>query len=114
MFKFMVLAATSTSAIALTVAPASADVGSHCQQDGYCLFSGTSFTGTKVAVPSGSGCAPVTGLGFAVARSAARGYGDSKVLELFSDTQCATSLGVVSGEVASTAARAYRLISIPA
>lgn len=93
--------------------PALADVSPHCTDAGYCLFSGTNFTGTRVVVPSGSGCRPVSGLGFATARSAARGYGDSYALQLYSDTGCTTSAGVVLGDVASTSATAYRLIPLP-
>ncbi|GIH15029.1 peptidase inhibitor family I36 protein [Rugosimonospora africana] len=93
--------------------PAQADVSPHCADAGYCLFSGTNFTGTEVTVSSGSGCRPVSGLGIATARSAARGYGDSYALQLYSDTTCTTSAGVVFDEVASTSATAYRLVPIP-
>ncbi|WP_370933318.1 hypothetical protein [Amycolatopsis sp. cg13] len=93
--------------------PALADVSAHCQQDGYCLFSATEFAGEKVSVPTGSGCRSVAYLGITTARSAARGYGDSKVLELFSDNQCSNYVGTVVGEVANTSAAAYRIMSIP-
>jgi hypothetical protein len=97
----------------LAAAPAHADVSPHCTDAGYCLFSGTGFTGTRVAVSSGSGCRPVSGLGITTVRSAARGYGDGYALQLYSDTTCTTSAGVVFDEVASTSATAYRLIPIP-
>jgi hypothetical protein len=93
--------------------PAQADVSPHCTEAGYCLFSGTDFTGTRVAVSSGSGCRPVSGLGIATVRSVARGYGDGYALQLYSDTGCTASAGVVFGDVANTSATAYRLIPIP-
>jgi hypothetical protein len=98
---------------ALAAPPAQAEVSPHCTDDGYCLFSGPEFTGTKVVVPSGSGCRPVSGLGLTTVRSAARGFGDGYALRLYSDTTCSTSAGTVYDEVASTSATAYRLIPIP-
>lgn len=110
----MRLALTSAlTLMAVGVAPASADVGRHCQQSGYCLFSGSGFDGTKVVVPAGYGCQPVTPLGIDVARSAARGFGDSHVLELFADNACANRIAVATDEVAETSARTYRLTMIP-
>lgn len=89
------------------------EVSPHCQQDGYCLFSGTDFGGTKVSVPTGRGCEPVSALGIPVAGSAARGFGDGNALELYADEACTVSAGTVFHEIPETAAKAYRLIPIP-
>lgn len=103
---------------ALTLAtPASAsasDVSPHCQESGYCLFSGTSFTGTRVIVPPTYGCHPVSDLGFTTARSAARGFGDGAALQLFTDAGCTTLAATVYSEVPATTATSYRLSRIPA
>lgn len=98
---------------AFVATPAHADVSPHCADAGYCLFSGTDFTGTKVAVSSGSGCHPASSLGIAAIRSVARGYGDGYALQLYSDTACSTSAGVVFQDTANTSATAYRLVPIP-
>ncbi|MEU4743752.1 hypothetical protein AB0G02_25265 [Actinosynnema sp. NPDC023658] len=105
-----------TAALA-SAAPASAvvaDVSPHCQEPGYCLFSGADFTGTRAVLPSTYGCHPVSDVGFATARSAARGFGDGTGLVLYSDTTCTTSVAVVRQEVPTTAAKSYRLLPIPA
>ncbi|MCE6997946.1 hypothetical protein LZG04_24555 [Saccharothrix sp. S26] len=97
-----------------TTPASAADVSPHCGQPGYCLFSGTSFTGTRATVPPTYGCHPVSALGFTPARSAARGFGDGSALELFADTTCITRLATVYDEVPTTTAVAYRLTPIPA
>ncbi len=114
--KSMSIVAVFSGCVLLSVSagtPAQADVSAHCQDYGFCLFSGAGFTSKKATVPTGSGCRAVATLGFTTARSAARGYGDSKVLELFADAECANSVGTVVTEVANTSAVAYRLMSIP-
>ncbi|WP_410658893.1 hypothetical protein [Amycolatopsis sp. lyj-112] len=93
--------------------PSAQEVSPHCQQDGYCLFSGTDFGGTKVSVPTGRGCKPVSALGIPAAGSAARGFGDANALELYADEACTVSAGTVFHEIPDTAAKAYRLIPIP-
>jgi hypothetical protein len=98
---------------ALLARPALADVSPHCTDGGYCLFSGTNFTGTKAVVPSGAGCRQVSGLGFPVAHSAARGFGDSAALQLYSDSTCTTQVATVFSDVPSTTAVAYRLLPVP-
>ncbi|MEV8442887.1 hypothetical protein AB0425_36375 [Actinosynnema sp. NPDC051121] len=101
-------------AVIACATPASAsDVSPHCQEPGYCLFSGTSFTGTRAVVPPTYGCHPVSDLGFPTARSAARGFGDGAALQLFTDSACATPVATVYNEVATTSATAYRLSRIP-
>lgn len=105
----LALAAALTSAV-----PASAsDVSPHCQEPGYCLFSGTSFTGTRVVLPASFGCHPVSDLGFPTARSAARGFGDGSALILYSDTTCTTAATTVHDELPTTTANSYRLLPIP-
>jgi hypothetical protein len=116
LFKSALVATVLSGSLLFIVStgiPAHADVSVHCQEDGYCLFSGAGFAGEKVSLRAGNGCRSVADLGIATARSAARGYGDSKVLELFSDGQCSNSLGAVVDEVANTSAAAYRIVSIP-
>ncbi|CCH34636.1 hypothetical protein ABZ816_30260 [Actinosynnema sp. NPDC047251] len=97
----------------LGAAPASAAVSPHCQEDGYCLFSGTQFSGTKAVLPTSWGCYPVSSLGFGPARSAARGYGDGSALAIYSDANCANRLAFVHDEVPATTALSYRLLPIP-
>jgi hypothetical protein len=111
--RIILIGATVVAGSTLAAPAAQAEVSSHCTDSGYCLFSGTNFTGTEVVVPAGTGCRPVSTLGITTARSAARGYGDSYVLQLYTDTSCTTSAGTVTSEVASTSATAYRLIAIP-
>ncbi|WP_158843442.1 hypothetical protein [Saccharothrix deserti] len=102
-----------TAALA-TAAPASADPSPHCQEGGYCLFSGVEFGGTKAVLPANyNSCRPVSSLGFATARSAARGFGDDAALELYSDTTCTTHVATVFDDVPTTSANSYRLIRIP-
>lgn len=96
----------------LAATPASADVSQHCQEGGYCLFSGANFTGTKVVLED-RGCHQVSELGFTPARSAARGFGDGLALQLFSDGSCGDSLGFVFDEVSNTNARSYLLMFVP-
>jgi hypothetical protein len=98
---------------ALVARPASADVSPQCTEGGYCLFSGAGFTGTKVVVPVGAGCRQVSGLGFPVAHSAARGFGDGYALQLFADSACGTLVATVFSDVPNTTAAAYRLLPIP-
>ncbi|MEV0680753.1 hypothetical protein AB0I60_29980 [Actinosynnema sp. NPDC050436] len=97
----------------LGAAPAGAAVGPHCQEDGYCLFSGEGFGGTKAVLPADYGCHRVSSLGFSPARSAARGYGDGTAPALYSDATCATHPTYVYDEVPSTSALSYRLLPIP-
>lgn len=107
----LLAAATSTTAAAATTA--ASDVSPHCQESGYCLFSGTSFTGTRAVLPLSYGCHPVTDLGFTTARSAARGFGDGTALQLFADSTCTTRVATVYHEVPTTTATSYRLMPIP-
>lgn len=100
-----------------TVSPATvspATVSPHCQEDGYCLFSGTDFTGVKAVLPADYGCHPVSALGYPTARSAARGFGDGLGLVLYSDTTCGTHAATVYDEVPATSAKSYRLLPLPA
>ncbi|MEU4768725.1 hypothetical protein AB0H12_36300 [Actinosynnema sp. NPDC023794] len=103
----------SAAATASTTAAAASEVSPHCQESGYCLFSGTSFTGTRAVLPLSYGCHPVTDLGFTTARSAARGFGDGTALQLFADSTCTTRVATVYHEVPTTAAASYRLMPIP-
>ncbi|MCC8250306.1 hypothetical protein [Saccharothrix luteola] len=103
----------SAAATASTTAAAASDVSPHCQESGYCVFSGTSFTGTRAVLPLSYGCHPVTDLGFTTARSAARGFGDGTALQLFADSACATRVATVYHEVPTTTATSYRLMPIP-
>ncbi|GLY65625.1 peptidase inhibitor family I36 protein [Amycolatopsis taiwanensis] len=107
------VAALALAGSALAAPAALADVSPHCQQSGYCLFSGAGFTGTRVTVSSGTGCHPVSDLGLPVARSAARGFGDGAALTLYSDTQCTTSIGTVFTELPDISAASYRLTPLP-
>jgi hypothetical protein len=93
-------------------APAVA-AGEHCQTGAYCLYSGTNYTGIKAVVPTGLGCHAVSTLGFPVAHSAARGFGDGYVLQLYADTACTSSLGNVNTDVPNTKAAGYRVMPIP-
>ena len=97
---------------AVSAMPASA-AGEHCQTGAYCLFSATNYSGVSAVVASGSGCHAVASLGFPVARSAARGFGDSYALQLYADSSCTTSLGYLNSDVPDTSAQGYRLILIP-
>src|ERR1700709_137757 len=98
---------------AMAVAPASA-AGEHCHVQGrYCLFSGTNYTGIQAVLPTACGCHAVSGVGFPVAHSAARGFGDGSALQLYSDSTCTTSLGTVAADVPNTSAASYRLLPIP-
>ena len=106
------LAAVVLSAGLASAVPAAA-AGEHCQSGAYCLFSGTNYTGTSAVVASGPGCHAVSSLGFPVAHSAARGFGDAYALQLYSDSTCTTLLGNVNTDVPDTAAAGYRLIPIP-
>lgn len=112
--RFALVGAFLFTATLFTAAPASADVSPHCKDAGYCLFSGTQFTGTRALVPSRYGCHPVSSLGFTTARSAARGFGDGAALILYSDTTCTTETAIVFQEVPTTSAKSYRLLPIPA
>jgi hypothetical protein len=105
--------AASAALMLFAATPAVAEVSQHCQQAGYCLFSGSRFDGTKVSVPTGGGCRPVESLGIDAARSAARGFGDGYALELFSDSACANRIGTVSKEISGISAETYRLTMIP-
>lgn len=98
---------------ATTPAAASSSVSPHCQESGYCVFSGTSFTGTRTVVPQSYGCHPITDLGFPTARSAARGFGDGTALQLFADPTCTTRVATVYHEVPTTTATSYLLMPIP-
>lgn len=115
--RFALVGAFLFAAALFTAAPATAvsaaDVSPHCQEAGYCLFSGTSFTGTRAVLPSARGCHSVSKLGFTTARSAARGFGDGYALELYSDTTCTTGVATVYDEVPNTSAKSYRLMFIP-
>ncbi|MFI9815381.1 peptidase inhibitor family I36 protein [Saccharothrix variisporea] len=113
MRKIALAGAVVVAAALVGATPAAATVSPHCQDGGYCLFSGTNFTGTKAVLPTTRGCRAVSTLGFTPARSAARGYGDGYALELYSDTSCTTSVATVFDEVPDTNARSYALIPIP-
>ncbi|TDP95095.1 peptidase inhibitor family I36 protein [Labedaea rhizosphaerae] len=106
------LAAVVLGAGLASAMPAGA-AGEHCQSGAYCLFSGTNYTGTSAVVASGLGCHAVSSLGFPVAHSAARGFGDSYALQLYADSSCRTLLGNVNSDVPNTSAAGYRLIPIP-
>ncbi|MEU2539353.1 hypothetical protein [Streptomyces iakyrus] len=97
------------------ITPAAADVSANCQESGYCLFDGTSFTANKAVLPNVTGCHTVSSLGISAARSAARGYGDSKALVLYSDTQCSQRITDVMQDRASLnpAALSYALVNLP-
>lgn len=116
----LLLAAVTFTTIAFTAAPATATTavpttaGPHCQEDGYCLFSGTDFTGVKAVLPADYGCHPVSALGYPTARSAARGFGDGLGLVLYSDTTCGTHAATVYDEIPATSAKSYRLLPLPA
>lgn len=97
---------------AVTALPAVA-AGEHCPAQGSCLYSGANYTGTLAVVPSQGGCHTVASLGFSPARSAARGFGDGSVLQLYSDSACQASLGTVTADVPVTAAASYRVVFIP-
>lgn len=103
------LAAPATAAPTVSPAP----VSPHCQEDGYCLFSGTDFTGVKAVLPAVYGCHPVSALGYPTARSAARGFGDGLGLILYSDSTCGTHAANVHDEVPTTSAKSYRLLPLP-
>lgn len=90
-----------------------AEVSPHCTQDGYCLFSGSDFTGTEASPDSTGGCHLTSDLGLPVVRSAARGFGDGSVLVLYTDTACTSSPTFVTGDVADTSARSYRVMLVP-
>jgi hypothetical protein len=107
------VAAAALSIPASAVAFADDGVSPHCPRDGYCLFSLSGFSGTQVVVPPGTGCRAVATAGIEVARSAARGYGDSSGLRLFADPGCAGPATDVRDEVASVEALAYQLIPLP-
>lgn len=109
---FTTITSTAAPATATTAGPATA--GPHCQEDGYCLFSGTDFTGVKAVLPADYGCHPVSALGYPTARSAARGFGDGLGLVLYSDTTCGTHAATVYDEVPATSAKSYRLLPLPA
>ncbi|GAB2983239.1 hypothetical protein [Saccharothrix stipae] len=112
--RFALAGALLLTAALLPAAPASAsDVSPHCQEPGYCLFSGSSFTGTRAVLPAAYGCHPVSDLGFTTARSAARGFGDGSGLVLYSDTTCTTRAATVYHEVPTTTAKSYRHLPIP-
>lgn len=106
-------AATASAATASATAATASDVSPHCQESGYCVFSGASFTGARAIVPLSYGCHPVTDLGFTTARSAARGFGDGTALQLFADSTCTTRVATVYHEVPTTTATSYRLMPIP-
>jgi hypothetical protein len=106
--------ACATPASATPASATAFDVSPHCQEPGYCLFSGTSFTGARATVPATYGCHPVSDLGFPTARSAARGFGDGAALQLFTDAGCTTLAATVYSEVPATTATSYRLSRIPA
>lgn len=97
----------------VVAATAQAEVSPHCQQHGYCLFSGAEFRGTKASVTSGNGCHSVSALGFPTARSVAQGFGDGETLELYADRACETSLGLALDEIPTTSAKSYRIRFIP-
>lgn len=111
--RLSVLTAALLCALAPATPASASDVSPHCQEPGYCLFSGTSFTGTRATVPPTYGCHPISDLGFPIARSAARGFGDGAALQLFTDSTCATLAATVYTEVPTTSATAYRLSRIP-
>jgi peptidase inhibitor family I36 len=109
---WVALAAVVLGAGVATAMPAAA-AGEHCRSGTYCLFSGTNYTGIKAVVPSGAGCHAVSTLGFPVAHSAARGFGDGYALQLFADASCKSSLGYANFDVPNTSAAGYRLMPIP-
>jgi hypothetical protein len=91
------LISAAGAALLLAGTPAVAAVSPHCQQSPYCLFSGTSFSGTKVPVNyTGVSCKTVASLSITEARSAVRGPGDSLAMELYSDAACASKVGTSS------------------
>src|SRR5262249_18530993 len=111
--RIVLAGAVAMAGSALVARPALADISPHWAEGGHCLFSDPTFGGTKVGLPSGSGCRPVTSVGVPVARSAARGSGDGYALRLFADTACGTLVATVFRDVPSTTAAAYRLMPIP-
>ncbi|MBW4716391.1 hypothetical protein [Saccharothrix obliqua] len=113
MRRIAVIGAAVLATGLLGAVPAGAAVSPHCQEDGYCLFSGVGFGGTRAVLPAEHGCRAVSTLGFTPARSAARGYGDGLALEIFADTGCADHLAFVYDEVPETNARSYRLVPVP-
>jgi hypothetical protein len=113
MFRLVASLAAVVLGVGLLVAAPAAAAGEHCQSGAYCLFSGTDYTGTSAAVPAGLGCHAVSTLGFPVAHSAARGFGDGYALLLYADGACTTSLGNVNSDVPNTSAAGYRLVPIP-
>lgn len=107
------VAGLTTAGVGGVAGAAEVEVSPHCQVGGYCLFPGENFTGTRAVLPYGYGCRQVSDLGFPIARSAARGFGDGAALELYADDDCGTPVATVYYEVPVTAAASYRLIPIP-
>ncbi|MGW7466978.1 peptidase inhibitor family I36 protein [Streptomyces xantholiticus] len=109
------VALTAIVGVTTSIAPAAAAPSEHCQEGSYCLFDGIDFTGNKAAVPNVTRCHTVSSLGISAAHSAARGYGDSKVLVLYSDTQCSQEITDVTEDRASLepAALSYLLMNLP-
>lgn len=97
------------------VTPAMADASEHCQESGYCLFDRPGFTGKKAVLPNVTGCRAVTSVGISTARSAARGFGDSKTLVLYSDTRCSHRITDVTKDRAGLEppALSYSLLNLP-
>lgn len=113
MIRHLVALAAVVLGIGMATAVPAAAAGEHCHSGAYCLFAGTNYTGTSAVVSSGLGCHAVSALGFPVAHSAARGFGDGFALQLYADSACTSSLGNVNSDVPNTSASGYRLIPIP-
>ncbi|RKT57329.1 hypothetical protein [Saccharothrix australiensis] len=113
MKRIAIVGAVVLTAGLLGAAPAGAEVGPHCEEGAYCLFSATQYGGTKAVVPPDWGCYPVSALGFTTARSAARGFGDGSGLGLYSDTSCTDHVAYVYDDIPDTTALSYRLVPLP-
>lgn len=98
----------------LTAAPAgAADVSPFCREQGYCLFAESAFNGLAVVVPLKFGCHAVAEIGPSTVQSAARGFGDSYVLDLHSNGTCSAYIETVTHETPRTSAKSYELMQIP-
>lgn len=107
-------AALALMATMFTSIPAAASVSPFCMEHGYCVFSASDFKGQKVAIPLNFGCHTVAEIGLSTVQSAARGFGDSYVLELHSNGSCTAYIDTVVFETPRASAKSYKLIQIPA
>ena len=112
-FPIMRMVITAAAALMLFGAtPAVAEVSDHCKESGYCLFSGSNFDGTKVSALR-IGCRTAQSIGLVAIRSAARGYGDSLALTIYSGTACDGTAVNVFSDTSGVVAKSYQLIPIP-